>query len=450
MAKPSTLPRWANLAAPGDLVDPPSGKKDSGWLTGEKPPHSYFNWWKNLVYLWTVYLDGLTGEALTWTAAHVFQAGVTMTRNSGSQTLLVSNAGAGQAIIAQNTGGGTAIAASSANNGAAISGGNTDLGASAAGVQGNSNRYGVWGRMLFGSPQAGGAGVRGDAGDANTFGVLATTASSNGTALSAEGTAGGARAVKATGTGASAVGVEAAADGSSAIAVKATAIASGAQAGKFDNTAGGSAPVVEIQNTAGTGPALLVSTGTDGGYFSNPDTGSGATPLIAETLGTGPAAIFNASGGTNAPAVRITPQNIPASGVQGDTAVKSSGPQAAKLHSWTSAGAWEPVGGNLRTMAGGAVQLNSSASPTFTGSNIASVVANGGASKNVVITFATALSATPYVGSSLEYGIGAGRILRVTLRSTAVVHFQIVDTSGIAIDPTASSDFVINFLAQVI
>lgn len=73
MSKPSSLPRWATaLADPGDIVEPLSGKKDIGWQDAEMPPHSYMNWLFNTVYLWAVYLDGLTGEALTWTAHHIF------------------------------------------------------------------------------------------------------------------------------------------------------------------------------------------------------------------------------------------------------------------------------------------------------------------------------------------------------------------------------------------
>lgn len=75
MPKPASLPRWANVG--GDIVEPSSGKKDIGWIDAELPPHSYFNWFMNLVYQWAVYLDGLTGEALTWTAAHTFNAAVT-------------------------------------------------------------------------------------------------------------------------------------------------------------------------------------------------------------------------------------------------------------------------------------------------------------------------------------------------------------------------------------
>ena len=55
---PTDLPRWADNAAAGDIVDPPATKKDVGWdTTGEKPPRTFFNWFWNLVYQWTAYLS---------------------------------------------------------------------------------------------------------------------------------------------------------------------------------------------------------------------------------------------------------------------------------------------------------------------------------------------------------------------------------------------------------
>ncbi len=67
--KPNSLPRWATdtvypPAHPfeGDLtkVEPDEDKKDLGEEPLEKPPAEYQNWWKNLVYQWAQYLDGLT------------------------------------------------------------------------------------------------------------------------------------------------------------------------------------------------------------------------------------------------------------------------------------------------------------------------------------------------------------------------------------------------------
>ncbi len=55
MAKPTSLPRWADVG--GDIVEPASGKKDTGWIEDEIPPAQYFNWLENLTYQWLVWLD---------------------------------------------------------------------------------------------------------------------------------------------------------------------------------------------------------------------------------------------------------------------------------------------------------------------------------------------------------------------------------------------------------
>lgn len=71
--------RWATVTAGGpEVVEPDNTHKDNGWVSAEEPPHTFFNYWMNVVYLWLAYLDGLPAEAMTWTAAHIFQAGITV------------------------------------------------------------------------------------------------------------------------------------------------------------------------------------------------------------------------------------------------------------------------------------------------------------------------------------------------------------------------------------
>lgn len=69
MAKPSSLPRWADTVT-GDttrVVVPTSGKKDVGWAAAERPGGQHLNWLFNLVYQWIYWL---TNEAIpdteTW------------------------------------------------------------------------------------------------------------------------------------------------------------------------------------------------------------------------------------------------------------------------------------------------------------------------------------------------------------------------------------------------
>jgi hypothetical protein len=79
--------RWATVTAGGpEVVNPDNTHKDNGWTSAEEPPHTFFNYWMNVVYLWLVYLDGLPAEAMTWTAAHIFQAGITVTSAGTSVT----------------------------------------------------------------------------------------------------------------------------------------------------------------------------------------------------------------------------------------------------------------------------------------------------------------------------------------------------------------------------
>jgi hypothetical protein len=51
------------------VVEPPAGKVATGWVAGEEPPSSWFNWWQRLVGDWTRWLEslisGLTGRVTT-------------------------------------------------------------------------------------------------------------------------------------------------------------------------------------------------------------------------------------------------------------------------------------------------------------------------------------------------------------------------------------------------
>jgi len=65
MAKPTKLPRWADAAPAGAIVEPNEGKKDVGWKNGERPPNQFVNWWKNLAYQWTSWLDDEVSGLIT-------------------------------------------------------------------------------------------------------------------------------------------------------------------------------------------------------------------------------------------------------------------------------------------------------------------------------------------------------------------------------------------------
>lgn len=71
MAKPTTLPRWANVA--GNILAPNAALQDTGWVDGAIPTAKALNWLLRWNYEWAKYVQGLEAEALTWTARHTFQ-----------------------------------------------------------------------------------------------------------------------------------------------------------------------------------------------------------------------------------------------------------------------------------------------------------------------------------------------------------------------------------------
>ena len=72
----STLPRWADTVAgdPAKVSEPASGKKDIGWVVGEKPPAQWKNWLQLQIYNWLVWLDAFETEAHTWTQLQTLQS----------------------------------------------------------------------------------------------------------------------------------------------------------------------------------------------------------------------------------------------------------------------------------------------------------------------------------------------------------------------------------------
>lgn len=63
MAQPTEKPRWADVG--GDIIEPNTGKKDVGFVGGERPLAQFLNWLFNLIYLWILWLISLTQETLT-------------------------------------------------------------------------------------------------------------------------------------------------------------------------------------------------------------------------------------------------------------------------------------------------------------------------------------------------------------------------------------------------
>ncbi len=95
MARPSAYPRWADVS--GDIVEPTSGKKDVGWVAGEKPPAQYFNWILKNIYDWVVHFD--RGSQVAWLPASMARV---VNNTSG---LTTAGAAVGAASRIQSTNG---------------------------------------------------------------------------------------------------------------------------------------------------------------------------------------------------------------------------------------------------------------------------------------------------------------------------------------------------------
>lgn len=54
--RPDKTLEWATRAG-ASVIEPPSAKRLDGWVGGEEPPASWFNWWMKLAWEWVTYLE---------------------------------------------------------------------------------------------------------------------------------------------------------------------------------------------------------------------------------------------------------------------------------------------------------------------------------------------------------------------------------------------------------
>src|SRR5690606_27107546 len=59
--RPTQVPEWATGEG-ADIVEPPAGKKEQGWVQGEKPPAGFFNWLFSLLTRWIAWLADRIGD----------------------------------------------------------------------------------------------------------------------------------------------------------------------------------------------------------------------------------------------------------------------------------------------------------------------------------------------------------------------------------------------------
>ncbi len=77
MAKPTTLPRWAETAlsiASALIVEPSSGRKDLGWSAGQIPPNTFFNWLHWTTFKWLEWIKSVVEGATHQVAPHMMVA----------------------------------------------------------------------------------------------------------------------------------------------------------------------------------------------------------------------------------------------------------------------------------------------------------------------------------------------------------------------------------------
>ena len=163
----STLPRWADTVAgdPAKVSEPASGKKDIGWLVGEKPPAQWKNWLLLQTYAWLLWLDAFETEAHTWTKLQTLTASVLNTR-----AILATGNGSGSAIKGIGGAAGNGIEAEASGAGTyALYGKGTALGV--IGVRGEGGSGSVGGSFIGGGVSAGLSATAGSGGGIGITGL---------------------------------------------------------------------------------------------------------------------------------------------------------------------------------------------------------------------------------------------------------------------------------------
>ena len=95
MAKPTTKPEWIPDSDPSKIEAPSASKQNTGWLSGEKPPYQFFNWFWNLVSKWVEYLEDFTDGLGTMSTQDADSVAITGGSVTGITDLAVADGGTG-------------------------------------------------------------------------------------------------------------------------------------------------------------------------------------------------------------------------------------------------------------------------------------------------------------------------------------------------------------------
>lgn len=287
MAKPTLFPDWDTTEA--NMAEPSSGLKSAGYATNDVPASNHYNWMLRQIGKWVRYLDGLAGEAITWTAAHIFQAGISVTTSGSNHAVQGTGSGAGCGVV----------------------------GVPAVGGSG----HGVWGKGAAGSALTG---VRGEGGGNGT---------GAGGHFSGSGGTGSGKGVIANGTG-SEPGVDATGGSTAGVGVKGTG---GANASGLEGYGGsGGVGVYGVGGSNSNGGAFQ-GTGSGGGVSGAGASGAGVTGSASS--GYGVVAIGNA---TRA-ALRVTPSGTEPSTKQAGDLWFDTDEQLLKVYVAGSVNDWQAL-----------------------------------------------------------------------------------------------------------
>ena len=226
----STLPRYADTVAgdPSKVSEPPSGKKDIGWVVGEKPPAQWMNWLLLQCYNWLVWLDAFETESHTWTKLQTFAASVVNTR-----AILATGNGSGSAIKGIGGAAGNGIEAEASGAGTyALYGKGTAIGV--IGVRGEGGSGSVGGSFVGGGASSGVSATAGSGGGSGitALGILTGSGGSfqgglTGDGIQGTGGATSGRGCTLLGGGASGIGLHVTGGAPNGNAITAIAVGSG-------------------------------------------------------------------------------------------------------------------------------------------------------------------------------------------------------------------------------
>jgi hypothetical protein len=319
VAKPSDTFRWCTVV-PANIVNPPTIKKDEGWLPDEQPPAGMHNWLFNGAHLWFVYLDTIEAHALTWTMLETFTKGVTITNSTAAIGLSVTGGANRDGIHAFGGAGGDKSA-----------------------IIGEGSGEGYGGQFLGGPGGGPGALIKG--GPGGTGALIEATGGAYGAYISSD-----------TGTAINALA------GGNDVAFKATNSNVGGTGGAIEAVSNGNNSTIEVTQN-GDGYALFATkpsnSGTSTAYLSHTATSSGSTSAALEV---------NQGFSVANVAIKVNQGSLTFSGTQ---PIKTANPgQDNALHGANISKAWGSI--TVEGLGGGAVTIT-----LEDGYNVATVTLDG-------------------------------------------------------------------------